>query len=176
VDEFLDSLDAALDRRRAVPRKAMADLASVAAEMTRSSSGARAVDFESDWAKQVSAAVALAEEGKAAGGAHDLAEYMSRLAGEMGGETETRLLGMAVDAHNTFLRCVESSAPAPQRKSWLRRQSGGKVGQTEADSLMAAVDVELGDPIRDLLVRRGRAHAAIADLALALEGLRARRG
>jgi hypothetical protein len=175
VDEFLESLDAALDRRRAVPRKALADLAGVAAEMIRSSSQARAVDFESDWAKQVSAAVALAREGKAAGGAHDLAEYITRLATEMGGETETQLLGLAVDAHNTFLRCVESSAPAPQRRSWLRRRRpGGNVGQTEADSLMAAVDVELGDPIRDLLVRRGRAHAAITDLALALEGLRAR--
>jgi hypothetical protein len=39
---------------------------------------------------------------------------------------------------------------------------------------MATVDVELGDPIRDLLVRRGRAHAAITDLALALEGPRAK--
>jgi hypothetical protein len=175
VGEFLESIDAALDRRRAVPRKALADLASVAAELTRTSSGARAVDFESDWAKQVSAAVALAQEGKAAGGGHDLAEYISRLAGEMGGETGTQLLGMAVDAHNTFLRCVESSAPAPRHRSWLRRRrSGGQAEQTEANALMAAVDVELGDPIRDLLVRRGRAHAAITDLALALEGLRAK--
>jgi hypothetical protein len=174
VDQFLESLDAALDRRRAVPRKALADLASVAGELVRSSSDARAVDFESDWATQVAAAVALAGEGKAAGGAHDLAEYMSRLATEMGGETETQLLDLAVDAHNTFLRCVESSAPAPKHRSWLRRRGGGKLGQTQADSLMATVDVELGDPIRDLLVRRGRAHAAITDLALALEGLRAK--
>jgi hypothetical protein len=176
VDEFLESLDAALDRRRAVPRKALADLAAVADEMIRSSSGARAVDFESDWATQVSAAVALAGEGKAAGGAHDLAEYISRLATEMGGETETKLLALAVDAHNTFLRCVESSAPAQQHRSWLRRRPGAKDGQNRADSLTAAVDVELGDPIRDLLVRRGRAHAAITDLALALEGLRAKGG
>jgi hypothetical protein len=174
VDAFLESLDAALDRRRAVPRKALADLAEVASEMVRSSSGARAVDFESDWAEQVSAAVALAREGKAAGGAHDLAEYMTQLATEMGGETETRLLGLAVDAHNTFLRCVESSAPPPQRRSWLRRRPNGNSGQMEDDSLPGLVDGEIGDPIRDLLVRRGRAHAAITDLSLALEGLRER--
>jgi hypothetical protein len=46
------------------------------------------------------------------------------------------------------------------------------VGWTDADALRAAVDGEVGDPIRDLLVRRGRAHAAITDLALALEGLK----
>jgi hypothetical protein len=157
-----------------VPRKALADLAEVASEMVRSSSGARAVDFESDWAEQVSAAVALAREGKAAGGAHDLAEYMTQLATEMGGETETRLLGLAVDAHNAFLRCVESSAPPPQRRSWLRRRPNGYSGQMEDDSLPGLVDGEIGDPIRDLLVRRGRAHAAITDLSLALEGLRER--
>jgi hypothetical protein len=173
VESFLESLDAALDRRQAVTRKALADLAEVASAMVRSSSGARAVDFESEWADQVSSAVALAGQGKAAGGAHDLAEYITRLASAMGGETETRLLDLAVDTHNTFLRCVESSAPAPQRRSWLRRRPQDQgVGWTDADALRAAVDGEVGDPIRDLLVRRGRAHAAITDLALALEGLK----
>jgi hypothetical protein len=169
VDVFIESLDAALDRRRAVHRKALADLSVVAAEMVRSSSGARAVDFEGTWSDQVSSAVALAREGKAAGGAHDLAEYISRLASEMGGETEKRLLDLAVDSHNDFLRCVESGTPAPERRSWLRiRRRGGEVTSMDPDALTAVVDTEIGDRVRQLLVQRGRAHAAITDLALAL--------
>jgi hypothetical protein len=170
VEDFIDSLDAALDRRQAVHRKALADLAGVAAEMVRASSGARAVDFEGAWADQVSSAVALAREGKAAGGAHDLAEYISRLASEMGGETENRLLELAVDAHNDFLLCVASGVPAPQSRSWLRkrRRGGREVDRMDPDALTAVVDTEIGDRVRSLLVQRGRAHAAITDLALAL--------
>jgi hypothetical protein len=169
VDVFIDSLDAALDRRRTVHRKALADLAVVAAEMVRSSSGARAVDFEGTWSDQVSSSVALAREGKTAGGAHDLAEYISRLASEMGGDTEKRLLDLAVDSHNDFLRCVENGTPAPERRSWLRmRRRGGEVASMDPDALTAVVDTEIGDRVRELLVQRGRAHAAITDLALAL--------
>ena len=40
IEAFVDSLDAALDRRRVVQRKALADLAGVASEMVRSSSDA----------------------------------------------------------------------------------------------------------------------------------------
>jgi hypothetical protein len=169
VDRFLDALDSALDRRRAVERKALADLTEMATEMVRSSSGPGAVDFEADWAEEVASAVSLAREGKAAGGAHDLAEYISRLASEMGGETETRLLALAVEAHNDFLRCVEAARRSPQPGSWrhLRRRSGED--QLDVDSVTSLVDAEIGDPVRRLLVERGRAHAAIADLALALE-------
>jgi hypothetical protein len=114
--------------------------------------------------------VALAREGKAAGGAHDLAEYISRLASEMGGETENRLLELAVDAHNDFLLCVASGVPAPQSRSWLRkrRRGGREVDRMDPDALTAVVDTEIGDRVRSLLVQRGRAHAAITDLALAL--------
>jgi hypothetical protein len=38
----------------------------------------------------------------------------------------------------------------------------------DSDALTAVVDTEIGDPVRELLVQRGRAHAAITDLALAL--------
>ncbi len=176
IEDFVDSLDAALDRRRVVERKALADLAGVASEMIRSSSDARAVDFEGTWVAQVSSAVALAREGKAAGGAHDLAEYVSRLAIEMGGETESRLLDLAVTTHNTFLRCVESDVPAPQRRSWLRLGRRGEAEPLDVEYLTSAVDTEIGDPIRELLVQRGRAHAAITDLALALEGIEGKAG
>ena len=46
----------------------------------------------------------------------------------------------------------------------------------DREDLMARVDLEIGGPIRDLLVQRGRAHAAITDLALALGDLERRSG
>ena len=131
------------------------------------------VAIEADaWADEVASAVALARDGKAAGGAHDLAEYITRLAAEMGGVTETRLKALAVDAHNEFLRCVEEGAPAPQPRSWLRLRGRGRRGrQIESDTMTTLVDSRIGDRVRELLVQRGRAHAAITDLALALEAL-----
>jgi hypothetical protein len=94
----------------------------------------------------------------------------------MGGETERRLLELAVDTHNRFLACVESNAPAPQARSWLRRRrSGSEEVAVEPDPLISMVDTTIGDPVRRLLVQRGRAHAAITELALALEGLRGRK-
>jgi hypothetical protein len=46
----------------------------------------------------------------------------------------------------------------------------------DREDLIARVDLEIGGPIRDLLVHRGRAHAAITDLALALGDLERRSG
>ena len=67
--------------------------------------------------------VDLAIAGRAAGGGHDLAEYVAHLATEMGGETEHRLQDLAIETHAAFLRCVAARGPttAPQR-SWMRRR------------------------------------------------------
>ena len=46
----------------------------------------------------------------------------------------------------------------------------------DREDLIARVDLEVGGPIRDLLVQRGRAHAAITDLALGLGDLERRTG
>jgi hypothetical protein len=179
VDLLIHSLEAALDRRLAVSSKALADLASASSRLVASSSMAHAVDFESQWADQVGSACDLALAGMAAGGGHDLAEYVAHLATEMGGETEHRLQDLAIETHAAFLRCVASQGPTTEPgRSWLRRRrshtrAGGRL---DREDLIARVDVEIGGPIRDLLVHRGRAHAAITDLALALGDLERRSG
>jgi len=179
VDLLIESLEAAVDRRLAVNRKALADLASASSQLVSSSSTAHAVDFEKQWADELASAVDLAIAGRAAGGGHDLAEYVTRLASEMGGETEQRLQELALETHAAFLRCVatpDSTTESP--RSWLRRRRrhthpGGEMGR---EALISRVDLEIGAPIRDLLVQRGRAHAAITDLALALGDLERRSG
>ncbi|MGH8942668.1 MAG: hypothetical protein ACRDWF_07620 [Acidimicrobiia bacterium] len=179
VDLLIDSLEAALDRRLAVSRKALADLASASSRLVSSSSMAHAVDFESQWADQVRSACDLALAGMPAGGGHDLAEYVAHLATEMGGETEHRLQDLAIETHAAFLRCVASQGPTTEPgRSWLRRRRSDTHagGHLDREDLIARVDLEIGGPIRDLLVHRGRAHAAITDLALALGDLERRSG
>ncbi len=179
VDLLIDALEAARDRRLAVSRKALADLASASSRLVTSSSTAHAVDFESQWADQVGSACDLAIAGRAAGGGHDLAEYVSHLATEMGGETEHRLQDLAIETHAAFLRCVASQASTTgPGRSWLRRIRSDNLegGGMDREDLFAKVDLEVGGPIRDLLVQRGRAHAAITDLALALGDLERRTG
>ena len=177
VDLLVDSLEMAVERRMAVNRKALADLATASARLVTSSSMAHAVDFEKQWSDEVASAVDLALDGRAAGGGHDLAEYVARLAIEMGGETEHRLQDLAIETHAAFLRCVATQGSTTEtRRSWLRRRrgEGSPGGAMDREDLMTRVDLEIGGPIRDLLVQRGRAHAAITDLALALGDLERR--
>jgi hypothetical protein len=174
VDLLIGALEAAVERRLAVNRKALADLATASSRLVRSSSSAHAVDFEKQWAEQLASAVDLAISGRAAGGAHDLAEYVANLATEMGGETQHRLQDLAIETHGAFLRCVAAQgSPTRTRRSWMRRKrrDGGSGDEPNRDDLVATVDVEIGGPIREILVQRGRAHAAITDLALALGDL-----
>ena len=140
----------------------------------RSSSTSHAVDFEKQWAEEVASAVDLAIAGRAAGGGHDLAEYVAHLATEMGGETQHRLHDLAIETHAAFLRCVAAQGSTTGKpRSWMRRRrrDTGHGEEQNRDDLIACVDVEIGGPIRELLVQRGRAHAAITDLALALGDL-----
>jgi len=182
IDRLLASLERAQERRRAVYRKSLTDLAGAASQLVDASAGARGVDFETRWAREVGLAADLARDGKAAGGAHDLASFVTLLAGELGGETGRRLQELAVEVHGAFLRCVNESgdpirAPRAGSRSWLARvrstlRSPERDPAPEgAPDLVTMVDVEIGNPIRELLVRRGQAHAAIADLSLALGDL-----
>ena len=186
IDRLLISLERARDGRRAVHRKSLTDLAQAASRMVESSSGARGVDFESRWTGALASAVDLALDGRAAGGGHELAAFIAQLAGELGGETGERLQSLAAEAHVSFVGCVADSEVSHQAspegaRSWLGRLRGGRprpVEGTEDPShvLPSRVDQMIGDPIRQLLVQRGRAHAAITDLALALDSLERRAG
>jgi hypothetical protein len=183
IDRLVDRLEIARDGRRAVYRKSLTDLAMAAFRLVESSSGARGVDFETRWAVAVASAVGLALEGRAAGGAHDLASFLSELAVEIDGESGERLQAMAVEAHSSFLDCVARSAeqmgaPPARRRFWRSRfvEAPGpveedSVPEAREEELVARVDEVIGDPIRHVLVQRGRAHAAVTELALALGDL-----
>jgi hypothetical protein len=186
IDRLLASLERARSGRQAVYRKALTDLAVAATALVESSSGARGVDFETRWAHEVGSAVDLAREGRAAGGAHDVAAFVTELANEIDGETGVRLQELAVEAHASFLDCLtaargESAEPEAIPWSWMARFRGrarpmepGTGELSLREDLVTRVDEVIGNPIRQLLVQRGRAHAAITELALALGDLERR--
>jgi putative intracellular protease/amidase len=187
IERLLASLEEVRAEREAVHAKSLTDLAVAASRLIESSSGASGVDFETRWADEVVAAVDLAIEGRAAGGAHDLAAFITVVADEVGGETGGRLQELAVEAHVSFLECVAHSQrpggrPEPRPHPWwarLRRMPRSPHIPSEGDSpgrdhLIDRVDDVIGNPIREILVRRGRAHAAITELALALGDLERR--
>jgi hypothetical protein len=69
-------------------------------------------------------------------------------------------------------------APPAKRRFWRSRfvEAPGPVEEetvpeAREEELVVRVDEVIGDPIRHLLVQRGRAHAAVTELALALGDL-----
>jgi hypothetical protein len=178
IDELVGALEEVVGKRETVNRKSLVDLAAASARLVGSSAPAQAVDFERQWAAVVASAVDLAVGGRAAGGGHELAEYVTQLAGAMGGGTGERLGDLALETNGAFLRCVAAQAPPGERLPLRSRFGRGTPPDPGLDpvALSAAVDVEIGEPIRELLVQRGRAHAAITDLALALGDLERKGG
>lgn len=187
VDRLLAALGDVRAAREAAHGKSMADLTVAASSLVKSASGAHGVDFESRWAAEVEAAARLAVAGHAAGGAHDLAAFIASLGQEVEGEISDRLQALAVEVHASFLACVteaggrEGRPGARQGRRLFRRRRSHLVGaaQEEAgvEAIVRLVDERIGGPIRELLMRRGQAHAAITELALALgeEGRRVTR-
>ena len=187
IERLLARLEEVRSEREAVHAKSLRDLAMAASRLVEFSSGATGVDFETRWADEVVAAVDLAIEGRAAGGAHDLAAFITVVGDEVGGETGGRLQDLAVEAHVSFLECVAEAhrpgaRPGSRPRPWwarLRREPlsphiPSAADSPERDHLIDRVDEVIGNPIRELLVRRGRAHAAITELALALGDLERR--
>ncbi|MGH8914680.1 MAG: GTPase [Acidimicrobiia bacterium] len=184
IDQIMERLEAQRARKDTVDRKLLTDLARVASQLVSSSSGAHGVEFEKRWGRELDKAMALAVEGRLADAGHGLSVFVARLAEEVGGETGERLSEIAVDVPARFIECVAGAATSPEghveRPSWWRDLLRKRRGSAEPDPdsgyerLEPVVDQVIGDPIRDLLARRGMAHASIADLALAVGNLERR--
>jgi GTP-binding protein EngB required for normal cell division len=182
IDSLLQHLERGRSHRESVHRKLLTDLGVAASLLVASSSGAHGVDFEKRWAHELEKAANLGLAGEVSDAAHGLAGFVARLAEEVDGETTDRLHEVSEDVPSLFLACmseVESPATAQNEQRWfwrarVHRQGSTAVDANAAQGLQSAVDLAVGNPIRDLLAARGRAHAAIADLALAVGDLERR--
>jgi len=147
--------------------------------------GERALPFADAWLAvlcELEKAADLGLAGEVSDAVHGLAGFVARLAEEVDGETTDRLHAVSEDVPSLFLACmseVETPATAQNEQRWfwrarVHRQAPTALDANVAQGLQTAVDLAVGNPIRDLLAARGRAYAAIADLALAVGDLERR--
>jgi hypothetical protein len=167
-----------------VHRKLLTDLAAAASQLISSSSGAHAIEFERRWEVELVRQVSHALEGKVADAGHDLARFVARLADEVNGETADRLRELAEQVPAQVLECagdvlITSATRAVEPSPWWARLRGRaevtpEDTQQASDDMYAALDLRVGNPMREVFAARSRATAAIADLALAVDHLERR--
>jgi hypothetical protein len=168
--------------RETVHRKLSLDLAGAATRLAAAFPGDEQNGFDSRWAAEVDRAVGEAREGLIADGGHALARFVEGLADEVGGEAGDRLREFAQDVASLFLGCVVDATMAEpettgRSRPWRRRDrlAATAAGATmDGAGLAAALDRVIGEPIREILAHRGRAHAAAVELALAVADLERR--
>jgi hypothetical protein len=184
VDQVVERLERSRNQAGQVHRKLLTDLAAAASQLISSSSGAHAIEFERRWEVELVKKVSLALEGRVADAGHDLARFVTGLADEVDGETADRLRELAEQVPALVLECagdvlITSAAGAVEPSPWWARLRGRadvspEDTQKATDDMYAALDLRVGNPMRDLFAARSRATAAIADLALAVDHLERR--
>jgi len=182
VDLLLRRLEERRDERMAIHGKILTDLTGASSRLVMATSGAQSLDFEKRWRPELDRAISLATEGEVAEAGSLLSGFIRDLAGEAGGETRARLLEFADDVPARFLECVAGAAITPAHEgastSWWRPGRKGRSGSGQMEfsfrQLEEAVDGAIAGPVRDLLARRARAQAAVAEMALAVAQMRKR--
>jgi len=185
IDELIRYLEEGRTPSGMVHGKLLTDLAGAASRLVAATSGASGVEFERRWKTELEKAVGLVASGDVADAAHELAGFVSGLADLVQGATSDGIAEIAEDVPSRVLGSVaagvtptsaEDRSRGPWRAIARRVMPAGtdpETTQTPADQrLSSSLDREIGDPIRELLAARGRAHAAIADLSLAISDLK----
>jgi hypothetical protein len=179
VDTVLERLEQGRGSRETVHRKLFLDVSAAATGLAAAFPEREQNDFDSRWSAAVDGAVGDALDGSIADGGHALASFVEALAGEVGGEAGDQLRAFAKEVASLFLGCViDATMAEPQgtvRSRLWRRRDGppARAGGAPIDGvgLAAELDRVIGGPLREILARRGKAHAAIVELSLAVADL-----
>ncbi len=148
------------------------DLATAASLLAASSSRIQSVDFESRWRTERDKAVGLVLDDRIADGGLALSRFLGAVGDEVGGAIGDGLREQATLAQSRVLGAVvevttdDGSSGKRRRRS---RRGGDDQNLPEGRALRDALDREVGDPARDLLARRSRAHASITELVARIE-------
>jgi len=172
IEELLGELDLRRSEGAGLYDKLLVDLA-------RSSStllevlGHGGVDFETrggDVVAEAAANLAQSDEGAASG---RLSSFLEALAAEVGGPAAERIRELAASIPVTvheILAEVEAPAQKPRRRR-LTWSKGSGEDSSRIETLEVGLDREVLQPVRSVLRRRAEALAALADLALTVEGM-----
>lgn len=140
------------------------------------------MDFGDRWQQIVDDAIDRIDAGDLSGAGQELAGFLEEIAEESGGEPGKAIRAIAAMGPGLVLAAVPSPDPPPaqqpKRKWWGGRSSTPPAAQSGARLAMvrAALESEVGDPVRAVLAKRARSLASIAELTLAVDELTRRAG
>lgn len=168
-----------------VYEKLLIDLRAGCSSLLEASGGGSGTEFGARWDEVVDEAVGRVDAGDLSGAGQYVAAFLEEIADETGGELGRSISEVALGAPAVVLGAGSSVLPldggdskSRRRSWWGRRATPAAVPATGADSarVRAALESEVGDPVRGLVARRARAQASISELALALNDLTRRSG
>jgi hypothetical protein len=178
VELLLDRLERERGTRETVQRKLLIDLSGAASRLAGGFPNGKPDGFEAGWSTAVDRAVGAARDGAIADGGRSLAAFIDDLADELGGETAARFHDLSVEVPSLFLGCVVEATmvepePAARSRPWRRRDQADSTnrGRIDGAALHAGVERGIGDQVRGVMARRGRAKAAVAELTVAVADL-----
>lgn len=148
------------------------DLRGAAALLATASSRVQAVEFEGRWRTERDKAVGLVLDGRIADGGLALSRFLGAVGDEAGGEIGEELREQATTAQSRVLGVVVEVTTAEDSSGRRRRKSRRKdddQNRPDGRELRDALDREVGDPARELLARRQKAHASIIGLVARID-------
>jgi len=175
VDVLIDHLREELGG--SVYEKLLVDLQTGCATLLEAPGGGPGVDFGDRWQQMMDDAVDRIDAGDLSGAGQELAGFLEEIADESGGEPGKAIRAIAAMGPGLVLAAVPSPDPPraqqPKWKWWVRRSSTPTVPTSDARSatVRAALESEVGDPVRAVLAKRARSLASISELTLAVAEL-----
>jgi hypothetical protein len=124
------------------------DVATVASSLAQHTSGASALEFEERWSATRDEVEGLLAQGRTAEIAPTVSRLITGLAGETGDATGPELEAMAGRVHAAMEEAVLSGA--------------------DHSGILDQLEKEAAEPLRSILRRRARSHAAVTDLVLSV--------
>lgn len=152
-----------------VYEKAAVDLRISTDSLLQMLGGGSSAEFDVRWGEIVDEVTARADAGDLSDASQLLVAFLDDLADEVGGEIGDAIGGLATEAPGVVLAAAPEAAATSPQPRWWRRSSGEDPPQQ--DKLREALEKRIARPTRDLLTRRAKAQASVAELALALNDL-----
>lgn len=151
IEEFLAGLRERHESRELIYRKLALDVGAAASSLAELTSGASGLDFEARWSATRQEVAELLARGESAEVAPTVSRLVGALASESGDTTGKELAELADEIRDSMEDAVLAGEEPP--------------------GVLIRLETEAGDPIRSILRRRARSHAAVADLVLSLNRL-----
>ncbi|HEY6628090.1 MAG TPA: GTPase [Acidimicrobiia bacterium] len=167
----IDQLVAHLQRELggSVYEKALVDLRTAADSLLQMLGGGSSSEFDVRWSEIVDEVTAQANAGDLSDASQQLVAFLDDLSDEVGGEIGNAIGALATEAPRVILSAEPDVAPNSPPPRWWRRSS--REDPPQQDTLREALEKRIARPTRDLLTRRAKAQASVAELALALNNL-----